>query len=123
MPPKGFKKPTPTQCTTCGLMLPNIALRGVIRQLSELRAELSQPRPEGADVSRHARLRILHVQGVLDILIEDELIFCFGHERTGAKPGPKPKEAGGDPSNPDTFKPRKRRLRLAGTREAANASE
>jgi hypothetical protein len=111
MPPKGFKKPEQTRCATCDKILPAIALRGVLRQLGEARAELDRPKPDGDDAGRFARFRILHLKGMLDILIEDEASFCFGH---GAKPGPRPKAPPSDPSFPedaDTPKPKRRRLR------------
>ena len=104
MPRKGYKKPVPTRCPTCGHILPVFALRGLLQQLSRLRAELSQPRPEGEDAGRFARFRVLHARGALDLLLEDESSFCFGHEKK--TPAPKPP---GDPSFPaDPDVPRKR---------------
>lgn len=86
------------RCPTCGDILPVPALRGVLQQIARLRSDLSQPRPDDEEPGRFARLRMVHVMGVLDILLEDEASFCFGHEP--AKRGPRPKTENVDPSNP-----------------------
>jgi hypothetical protein len=103
MPRKGYKKPVPTRCPTCDLLLPLVALKTLLHQLSELRVELTRPRPDGDDPGRFARFRVLHVKGMLDMILEDELSFCLGHEKRAAAPKP-----AGDPSFPEAVVPRKR---------------
>ncbi len=117
MPPKGFKKPEQTRCATCQKTLPQLALRGVMSQLADIKKLVCAPKPEGWDAARHARLQLMAASVHLDILLEDELSFCFGH---GAKPGPK-KKPEVDPRSPDPDdlpKPRRRRLRAVSDGEA-----
>lgn len=107
MPRKGYKKPVPTQCATCGKTLPQVALRAMLRQLVDVQQKLGEQPREGASVDeqkRFARLTNLHARAALEMFLEDEPSFCFGHEKKA--PGRKP---AGDPSFPaDPDVPRKR---------------
>lgn len=110
MPPKGFKKPEQTRCATCQKILPHLALRGVMSQLADVKKLVCAPKPEGWDAARHARLQLMAASVHLDIMLEDEASFCFGH---GAKkPGRKPREESADPSTPPGVEPAKKRRKL-----------
>lgn len=91
---KGWRPPPPppTKCATCGRLLPLIALRGLMEQIKQLAADLEKP-PEGRTGEQAARWKILHARSALQMLIEDEELFCFGHEPK--KRGPRKKEGEG----------------------------
>jgi hypothetical protein len=82
-----------------------------MRQIREARAELDRPRPDDYEAGRFARFRVLHVKGLLDMLIDDESLFCMGHEAKKRGPRPKAAPAAPDPSEPPGVEPAKRRKR------------
>lgn len=140
MPPKGWKAPpAPTShCGECGLLLPAERMRMIVPALVELGMSLQME--TGADldaeaprarVDRVLQLRTVQVSvaraRVMALIDTISIATCAGHDKPRAKPGPKPgaraeAEPGPDPSfpnDPDTPKPRRRRLRAV-TEETAH---
>lgn len=144
MPPKGFKFPEgykraaqapATHCDECGLLLPAGRLQMLAPQLVDVMMELGQGATDAAEgetprqaidrVLSHRTMQVFVGKAKLAAVVDAITnATCAGHAAARAKPGPKPKENTGDPSfpaDPDTPKPRKRRLRLAnGSEEAAS---